>query len=186
MTQEEWNACTSPGPMMGLLQRSGKTSERRCRLFACACVRRVYPLLPDAACRAAIESAERFADGADDVDALAAALAGMNVTRRLRGASAAARTACWKAAFQGRAASRVNSAYGGDSPYDWTTASRAAGHACQAAILQVAGESRRSGRPVREVMRAARDAERQAQAKLLRDIVGDPFRRPVLADSILA
>src|SRR5438105_1965413 len=63
MTEEVWIACTDPGPVMGL-QRGGRSCERRCRLFACACVRRIRHLLRDAACGQAVEAAERFGDGA--------------------------------------------------------------------------------------------------------------------------
>jgi hypothetical protein len=177
MTESEWVACTDPGPMMGLLQGSGKTCERLCRLFACACVRRVWPQFLDAACGRAVEAAEQFADEVAAVDALTAALAGMDFTRRLRGAPAAARAACWDVAFDAKAASRLNPAYGGGGSYEWGMASRAAGHARQAAVWHAAGRARRSGRPAREAMRASRYAESQAQADLLRCFCGDPFRQ---------
>lgn len=40
-----------------------EVSERKQRLFLCACVRLVWPLLLDDRCRAAVEAAERHAEG---------------------------------------------------------------------------------------------------------------------------
>jgi hypothetical protein len=63
MTEAEWLACTDPQKMLAFLEHSGRASERKLRLFAVACCRR----LPEAAtygrARKALEVAERYADG---------------------------------------------------------------------------------------------------------------------------
>jgi hypothetical protein len=62
MTEHEWLACTDPTPMLKLLRETA--SERKLRLFACACLRRILHMLTDKhISRRTIEFAERFADG---------------------------------------------------------------------------------------------------------------------------
>jgi hypothetical protein len=60
MNQKQWATCSDPGKMLKSLR--GKASERKLRLFACACVRRGWALLTPAS-RAALEINERYADG---------------------------------------------------------------------------------------------------------------------------
>ncbi len=61
MTEAEWLVCTEPHKMLDYLQ--GKASERKLRLFAVACCRRVGHLLTDERLRGVIVVA---AMGGDD------------------------------------------------------------------------------------------------------------------------
>jgi hypothetical protein len=63
MTEADWQTCTEPGPMLDLLQSQQRVSERKFRLFGCACCRRIWHLLFHPASREAVEVAERYADG---------------------------------------------------------------------------------------------------------------------------
>jgi hypothetical protein len=61
MTESEWLACHDP---MQMLYRLGdQLSERKRRLFACACCRAVRPLAQHREYQHALEMAERFANG---------------------------------------------------------------------------------------------------------------------------
>jgi hypothetical protein len=187
VTEDEFHRCTEPWRMVGFLHANGWGGERRCRLYACACVRRVWPLLPGAGPRDAVEAAEQFADGAIDTDGLAAALAGMGLSRR-RGFAAAAGHAAWYAAYDNAAAARVSPAYGGGrQPYGWTVAARAAKHAVDAAVLRAAACGPPAVTKAGHRMRAATQAERQGQATVLRDLFGPlPFRPTSIPTPVLA
>ena len=60
VTDAEWLSCDDPTPMLAYLE--GKASDRKLRLFAVACCRRVWEALNEDG-RRAVEAAEGFADG---------------------------------------------------------------------------------------------------------------------------
>jgi hypothetical protein len=60
MTLDEWMACAAQQDLSGELWGAG---DRSLRCFACACLRRVWSLLPCRSCRDAVEAYEQFADG---------------------------------------------------------------------------------------------------------------------------
>lgn len=61
MTKAEWLDCTNPAEMLTYLLRH--VSDRKLRLYSCACCRRVWHQLTDERSRRAVETAERVADG---------------------------------------------------------------------------------------------------------------------------
>lgn len=72
MSEAEWNASTNPAAMLAHVQ--GKASDRKLRLFAAACCRAVFDRLTDPRSRAAVEVAERRADGDATDDEVRAAI----------------------------------------------------------------------------------------------------------------
>jgi hypothetical protein len=73
MNLASWQTSKDPGEMLAALP--GKVSERKLRLFACACCRRAWHLLPEEPSRRAVEIAESHADGATTAEELAQARA---------------------------------------------------------------------------------------------------------------
>ncbi len=71
MTETEWLECISPEEMLVFLGE--RATPRKKRLFACACVRRVWPLLNDDRLRMAVKAVEQFADGRVSPELLAKA-----------------------------------------------------------------------------------------------------------------
>jgi hypothetical protein len=61
MTEDQWRTSTDPAAMLAYLH--GRVTERKLRLFACACVRRHWEALTDPRSQRAIEVAERYAEG---------------------------------------------------------------------------------------------------------------------------
>jgi hypothetical protein len=69
MTEEQWLGCTFPARQLDHLARHGGPAGRKLRLLACAALRLRWPRLADRL-RAAVETAERFADGLASPDDL--------------------------------------------------------------------------------------------------------------------
>jgi hypothetical protein len=165
MTESDWGSSTDPTAMLAFL-RDGGASERKLRLFAVACCRRVWDRLPDPRSQQAVETAERFADGTASAEE-------MGVTRR------SAEEARREAGLEGRWPSAEWAVLALAHAPDWlpdrwpcvvsvTTQSRAAaGHRAQ-----LVGRNRRERK--RNYIRGG-EAEAAAQAALLRDIFGNPF-----------
>jgi hypothetical protein len=63
MNEADWHSCTDPQRMLQWLRHSGTATERKARLFGCACCRRIWHLLTDEGLRAAVDVTEQYADG---------------------------------------------------------------------------------------------------------------------------
>jgi hypothetical protein len=149
VTAEEWDRCTEALRMVYFLE--GRASDRKWRLFACACCRRIWELFPDERNRALVAAVEHRPDGTrDDPDLWEAIVASSAPEQECRD-----RPAYWVAKYLGRGFYKTT-AFGGAA----------------AVAVEVAREVRPKGHW---------EEEWAAQAALLRDIFGNPFR-PVIAD----
>jgi hypothetical protein len=151
MTEPEWLAGTNPQPMLTFLQ--GKVTDRKLRLFACACCRRLWPLVScSVAERRAIELAERYADGLASYEEL----------------SEAEETLSYSGGFTDTAAHiAAQSIWNGHM-----TATECAEVATWTVFHYCSGDE--AGKA------ASENEERMAQADLLRDLLGNLFRPQTL------
>ena len=79
MDEKAWLDCTDPRPMIGFLIRAA--SDRKLRLFACACCRRIWHLLSNEIGRSAVQAAGLHADGLISNEELNGARARAEVAR---------------------------------------------------------------------------------------------------------
>jgi hypothetical protein len=79
MTEEAWRSCDDPVPLLHFLR--GKGTDRRWRLFAVECCRRIDDRIVDERSRRAVEVAERYAEGRATEEELAGARAGAQAAR---------------------------------------------------------------------------------------------------------
>jgi hypothetical protein len=159
MTEAEWLVCTDPQRMLEYL--GGAMSDRKLRLFACACLRNVWNQLTEERSRTGVEVNERFADAQASGEEL------WTAAIEARKVDDAAAKGVWLAA--------------GPADSLWR-AGRAAGAAVEVVERAAAREAFKAGpEAVVPAMRVAAEATRRVQAELLRDLAGNPFR-PVVLD----
>jgi hypothetical protein len=155
-----WLALADPRAMLLSLRR--EASDRKVRLFACACCRRIWDLLPDEANRGLVAAVEDRPDGTFDDPELNAAL----VASSRREHECAADPGYWAVKYLGRSFYKVSPVEG-----------------ALAAICHVQRKvSRAPG--ASGVESAAGAAEGRSQCALLCDIFGPlPFRPVAVAAS---
>jgi hypothetical protein len=161
MTEAEWLASESSSTLLNLMPL--QPSERKMRLFGCACFRRIWELLPDARSRDAVEVIERFADG-------------KATESELQGAEATA-----EGAFRDRCNEAGGPANGGDdSPHARSALGVWVATGLEEDFLPPGvGNARLAMKGGTSGIALAVDdfrSEEAAQARLLRDILGNPFR----------
>jgi hypothetical protein len=169
MTEPEWIVCTDPAKMLAALR--GHASARKLRLYAVACCRRVWHLLPDERSRSVVGVAERYADGEADGEELRLAVIGAeNVADDT---AAAVTTAGWAAANSAAfAALHVT-----------VTAEKAAEYAAAKVCSAVFHAATEANAPSAA---RARDVESAEQCRLLQCVFGPlPFREAKIDPSLL-
>ena len=154
MREAEWLTCADPEPLLRWLRN--RPSDRKLRLFAVACCRRLWDQITDDRVRKAIEAAEQHAEGQ-----LPAEHHGPAVGEVFR---------AWKDSGEdGQRPSRVGHHLAG------------AGHdticTYRDHILRACRETQAAAR----LSLPGGESEAAIQAALLRDILGNPFR-PVILD----
>ena len=199
MTGEQWDQALDPSQM--LTRPEVAANLRKLRLFVCACCRRIWSLLTEPLWREGVAIAERYADQLAEVDELRKASEAIEQIERdrvgeeywtgeVQNPPAAAVVASLKAGDMLNFSFRV----GFDGP--WQTGRRSESFMAGLGAINAANSVLRASsvegtQPAwgqTEVLRAqlqdgkrTTSAEKAAQAVLLRDIFGDPFR-PVAFD----
>jgi hypothetical protein len=162
MTEAEWNACTDHIIMLDYLR--ARASDRKLRLFAVACCRRVWDHLRDPRSKEAVEWLERYYDG----------LGGRGALKRARSLSQLASQALGDAINDEREASlawHVHAAEAVVAAACATSAGSAAYNAAWHVVTAVTYKENGYHSPGIETRRA----ELLAQAELLRHI-SNPWR----------
>jgi hypothetical protein len=169
MTEAEWADNCDPTAMLSSLWR--RVSERKLRLFGCACCRRIWDPFTDARCCVAVEVVERYAEG-------------LATPEEMEEAERAARDARTLAVGPRSTASRR---------HEMSLGLRTAWAAYELTYVPVGDDACEAVRAdVREAAEYARGIRGQgrhlgaAQADLLRDVVGNPFRAQTSSEGVLS
>ena len=188
MTETEWLACTDPEPMLDYLQ--GKASDRKMRLFAVACCRRIWAHIPESCNRDAVGAVEDFLDGHLPAPALEVALvASSAVEWHTDGSGRRSEPGYWVVKYLGRGFYKMTAAasallvvtqilFMADEQYG-----RNAGHDFNGCFYSAAGVFLSPFQwplPVPAIV----EAERVTLAVFLRCIFGNPFRDAPATDPV--
>jgi hypothetical protein len=180
MTENNWETCADPQAMLDALHSTGKATERKLRLFAVACCRRIWHLIPDPLCRAVVEMSERYADGMASREELAAAMEAMASRTTPTAAEWEADDSVWVA---GSLPVKTEAEAEADCAVSATGSFRLR------AVTPFTGEEKTADAFAREAIwkvkwsPEALAEEGRAQCRLLRDLFGNPLR-PVTAEPI--
>jgi hypothetical protein len=157
MNEKQWLSCRDPMKAYPFVCR--RVSERKLRLFAVACCRRIWHLLPDELLRQAVHMAERYADGeVGEEERQTAYLAVMAQAAQVHYPNFPSPIHVVCSAL-------------GDAPLSYLGASHGAASALQRAAFREA-----TAASARHLPPGLLSGELAAQAALLRCIVGNPFR----------
>jgi hypothetical protein len=165
MTEAEWYSCTDPQKILEFLQR--KASDRKLRLFACACCRHLSASLQVDAGFRAVVIAEKYTDGDATVGELDAAC---------RAAWDAASEAWRRSQAVVGDAARAAAAAANPDPVELPWAHRTAAWVAARYSATFRGVTSAFAVHVDVVAATSRSAEERVQAGFLRDIAGNPFR----------
>jgi hypothetical protein len=174
MTEADWATSTNIWEMVGFLRDRCRSSDRKFRLFGCACVRRVWHLLADQRLREGVEIAEAYADGSAGLSELD--IAGKRALKTCE--QTTAQLLAERDPLEPEGISWA--AYAVCHTLD-RSASEAAWWAAQRAAAAVVGHALERARPdigadLIVIRNSAQEKELCEQARLLRCIAGNPFR----------
>ncbi len=193
MTKAEWLTCTDPDLMLRFLLGTNhprlqavesfpacKTSDRKLRMFACACYHRIRHMLPLPLAQPAVEVAERVADGMLPVEELQLA------ETRLREPLDAIEGP-WRASLGAEriALLPTHEALALALQVVWLQAPKAAWYASSNAHYAVAAMANPGAASSDGDFGASQVAEKRVQADLVRDIFGNHFRSTAIDPTCL-
>jgi len=161
MTEAEWLACEDPIDMLRFVKQwrtiRKQVKQRKQKLFAIACCRRLWSLIDDERTRRGIEVVERFTDGQATSEELSTAETEANAAW-LKNAGDDISLACLQL-------------FGKD-----VNGMHASTSTLSAAFRQQQTKTSEPSEPLAGRQRGACPPEERAQCALIRDIFGNPFR----------
>ena len=179
MTEAEWLTCSHPKLMLEFLER--KASNRKLRLFVCACCRRIWQLLPPEL-QAGVEVSERYADGQATAAERGAAFTrseGVTLAIYSGGRSPDA------LAYATNSAAECAGEDSGTLPPTLSAASTAANAAALAAAEALAAEMG-DDHDFDSTVDSVYGSEVAIQSSIVRDVFGNPFRPVAIERSWLS